>query len=325
MPSSSLQRLVDRLVRTVGEDLPLWIESASIAGSYARDERDEHSDLDLFFLIAPGSDVTVNHAADTLIDWVGDVVIRRGPVLVPHFGHSITAVLPDLAVCQMNVNTRETIELNPMRSASRIVLDRDGYMTSLVEQSKSMLVDISKVYHEHFCYFWIRALYAFRSAQRGSCGGRSSIWLTCARRCSRSFASNMDVTARWWARTILPNGTKSRSVLTRHEYLSSVFPNTPGKAFCRAYSSLSNGFLGQPRTLLIFRSSPTCAALRRRSSVLCGVECEHPHHRLRPKWICRCGSNHVQRSPECHRAWRKMHLRRTGHTLPMGTGWKRGR
>ncbi|MFD5757266.1 hypothetical protein [Streptomyces mirabilis] len=167
MPSSSLERLVDRLVRTVGEDLPLWIESASIAGSYARDERDEHSDLDLFFLIAPGSDVTVNHAADTLIDWVGDVVIRRGPVLVPHFGHSITAVLPDLAVCQMNVNTRETIELNPMRSASRIVLDRDGYMTSLVEQSKSMLVDISKVYHEHFCYFWIRALYAFRSAQRG--------------------------------------------------------------------------------------------------------------------------------------------------------------
>ncbi|GAA2662014.1 nucleotidyltransferase domain-containing protein [Streptomyces vastus] len=167
MPPNSLAQLVDRLVRTVGEDLPLWIESVSIAGSYARDEHDEHSDLDLFFLIAPGSDATVDHAADILIDWAGDVVLRRGPVLVPHFGYSITAVLADLSVCQMNVNTRETIELNPMRSASRLVLDRNGYMTSLVAQSKSMLIDISKVYHEHYCYFWIRALYAFRSAQRG--------------------------------------------------------------------------------------------------------------------------------------------------------------
>ncbi|MFF7547672.1 aminoglycoside 6-adenylyltransferase [Streptomyces canus] len=167
MSFGSLEQLVDRLVSTVGEDLPLWIESVSIGGSYARDEHDEHSDLDLFFVIAPGSDVTVHHAADTLFDWVGDVVLRRGPVFVPHFGYSITAVLADLAVCQMNVNTRETIELNPMRSASRIILDRDGFMTSLADRSKSLTIDLAKVYQEHYSYFWIRALYASRSAERG--------------------------------------------------------------------------------------------------------------------------------------------------------------
>lgn len=166
MYPDSLGKLADRISAVTGDDLPPWVDAVSLAGSYARGEQDEYSDLDVFFLLSNDGTISVPAAAEYLTDWFGPVPLRRGPVFVPHFGHSMTFILADLSVCQLNINTWDSIEINPMRATSRIVLDRSGCLTSVVEKSKNLHVEISDVYCEHYGYFWIRALYAWRSARR---------------------------------------------------------------------------------------------------------------------------------------------------------------
>jgi hypothetical protein len=142
----------------------------AIGGSHSRGKPDAFSDLDLYALVDASPDAP--ELPQAILDWLGTPRLVRGPVAVPHFGFSTTGVFDGLAVCQLNVNTRSTLELNAMRGRSDVVFDRTGYLSSLIETARGLRDDHKGAFEENYVWFWQRALFATRSLHRGE------IWRT---------------------------------------------------------------------------------------------------------------------------------------------------
>lgn len=167
MPSRAIDSIIALLQSCDDTQFPDCIDSIAIGGSHSRGTNDHNSDLDLFVLLRTDDWTPPRQSVHAIVSWLGRPAILRGPVYVPHFGHSLTLVYSDLSICQVNINTTSSLELNHMRAKSRIVLDRSGKLTHIALAAKNLPDNTSSVFTEEYRYFWIRGLYAWKSLVRG--------------------------------------------------------------------------------------------------------------------------------------------------------------
>lgn len=147
--------------------LPPFVEGLALAGSYARGTPMPSSDLDLFVILENSSNDLYRDRIEQILALLPEATVRRGPVPVAHFGDSVTLLYQDGTLVQLNFNTKDSIEINPMRRSSRALLDRSGFYAQLIEAAHHCTTDPVSVYREYSDWFVIRACYALNSLQKG--------------------------------------------------------------------------------------------------------------------------------------------------------------
>ncbi len=145
------------------------IETIVAGGSVGRREHDNLSDLDLFLLIRDcDSTEFLRTKMRDVAGFFGKVLLYRGPVFAEDFGYSFTVLYEGLFICQFNVNDRTTLNPNPMRGLSSLVLfDRTGYYTDFMRSCIGLEVDEKKVFITAFSFFWLRSICLWKDMKRG--------------------------------------------------------------------------------------------------------------------------------------------------------------
>lgn len=159
-----LERLLDG---SLVHSLPQYVCGLAIAGSHARGEETPYSDLDLFIVLDASDRDYYGSRIEQVLGNFPPPLIRRGPVPIEHFGDSVTLVYSDASFVQVNFNTVDSIEVNPMRRGSRVLLDRRGDYNRLIEASRECSIDQNKLFAEYSNWFVIRAGFALRSVNKG--------------------------------------------------------------------------------------------------------------------------------------------------------------
>jgi len=164
--------ILDQVLETLhdGElvsSLPTYVQGLALAGSYARGTAVPGSDLDLFVIFEPSGSAVYRERIEQVLSLLPQPVVRRGPVPVAHFGDSVTLLYQDRTLVQINFNTTDSIEVNPMRRSSRVLFDRSGFYARLIDASHRSATDQRIVYQEYSDWFVIRACYAINSLEKG--------------------------------------------------------------------------------------------------------------------------------------------------------------
>jgi predicted nucleotidyltransferase len=166
-----LRRLTDGALTS---GLPKYVSGVALAGSHARGEDTPHSDVDLFVVLDNCEPAVYHGRIDEVVDAMPSTSIRRGPVPIPHFGDTVTLLYADSSVVQINFNTWESLEANPMRRSSKVILDRDGVYAQFLLRCSDIRLPQDELYREYADWFIIRAVFACRALMKGellrSCG-----------------------------------------------------------------------------------------------------------------------------------------------------------
>ena len=165
-PNPTLEAVLQRLMTIQDQPWCDTIEAIAVGGSLARGLADRQSDLDLFALASSSTDM--DNVCQLALAWLGASNLQRGPQEIRGLGILYTGLTEDLSICQITVNTRETLEPHPMRASSIVLFDRTGYFTRIVgESAAATRTTASDAFEEAFGGFWLRALQGWRAYQQG--------------------------------------------------------------------------------------------------------------------------------------------------------------
>ncbi|MEN6583356.1 MAG: hypothetical protein ABFD54_12975 [Armatimonadota bacterium] len=129
---------------------------------------DRYSDLDLFAL-ASSCDLHafLRLGVRDIMSQLGEILMFRGPVLVDGYGYSFTVLFSPSFVCQLNINTRDTLIPTPMQVDDHVLWDHTGFYTSFLMANQDLSVDNHEVFMSAYTYFWLRSLATCKDIQRG--------------------------------------------------------------------------------------------------------------------------------------------------------------
>lgn len=111
------------------------IEAFGVGGSIGRGQDDRFSDID-FFLLCPTDkffDFLTHFTSD--IRHLAPVISYSGLVLNPGFGFAHSYILANGVSVEYNINCRDSLDMNPMRQATRVIYDSTGFFTRFVTEA----------------------------------------------------------------------------------------------------------------------------------------------------------------------------------------------
>ena len=153
---------------TASELRQMGVKALVIGGSVGQGKADRYSDIDLFILVSSkDKGYFCVEGVRRIAKLLGDVILFRGPVFVDNFGYSFTALMRDLTVFQINLNTRDTLRPNYMGGLGSIIIyDDNGDYAKFVGKSKKLHRNINGVAESSIVFFWLRAVFIWRCIKK---------------------------------------------------------------------------------------------------------------------------------------------------------------
>src|SRR3989339_391567 len=153
--------------RTALERLSPPIEAVGVGGSFGTGGRDLYSDADFFILYPTEGFFDFLRGFPEQITHPRPVLVMSGPVFVTGFGFEYSYILEGGVAVDYNLNCRETLSLNPMRSNTRVIFDATGFLTEFTahaarEEARSGNADVFDAMHDYL----VRLLKIRKSAYR---------------------------------------------------------------------------------------------------------------------------------------------------------------
>jgi len=177
----------------------------AIGGSHGVGEADEHSDLDLFVLVAE------DRLAGALrgdIDFVPDTIGVDQVRYLPEFGVRTAVVSSRFGLVEFFFLTPSTVVPTPLRAKNRILWDPDGRFAALLDSSLRAARDPAVV-RRHRNAAAVDFLIGYTSAVKSLRRGHYGACLTRLDRARNLVFSALVATDRWWP----THGVPSREAL----------------------------------------------------------------------------------------------------------------
>jgi hypothetical protein len=163
------QTLVDKCREIVPRTRDWGVRALVVGGSIGQGRADENSDLDLFMVVENVRlDEFCTHKVREMAELFGKVLLFRGPVFVPSFGYSFSALLDDHLLVQINLNSPEMLKPNTMGGlGSIIIFDDSGDFKRFVVASEDIHPEPLDLFERSATFFWLRAVLTWRALKRG--------------------------------------------------------------------------------------------------------------------------------------------------------------
>lgn len=144
------------------------VEALGLGGSWGMKREDNFADLDLFFLVDEGATKSFIEDIQNFASNLSSIIIESISPGSTGFGIMLYQVMYDDIVCDIFIDTRNSLKPHPLRKNSCILVDKTGYYTSFIASVKSddLRFDVNTEFDQVVRQFWFDSEKTYRAIRR---------------------------------------------------------------------------------------------------------------------------------------------------------------